>query len=200
MNVKHQTAKRRRASFTMFVSIVWIIGIAASAAFSHALGNFTINHFARLQISDERIAIRYVVDMAEIPALQELQSADAKGNGTPTNEELNAYLKRAAEVYADGLLLTIDGVHLPLKTVNQQIRLPEGSGGLQTLRIECDYETAPLSLDAQKIQRLRFEDTNQRNRIGGVKSLSRRPPPSQFSTARLTAAASPTNSKPIQKI
>ena len=166
MNVKCQTAKRRRASFTMFVSVLWIIGIAASAAFSHALGNFTINHFARLQIGEERIAIRYVVDMAEIPALQELQTADGHGSGTPTDEELNAYLKRAAAVYADGLLLTIDGERLPLKTVNQNISLPAGSGGLQTLRIECDYETAPLRLDAQQIQRLRFEDTNQRDRIG----------------------------------
>ena len=166
MNVKCQTAKRRRASFTMFVSVLWIIGIAASAAFSHALGNFTINHFARLQIGEERIAVRYVVDLAEIPALQELQAADAKGNGTPTSDELNAYLKRAADVYANGLLLTVDGERLPLKTVNQNISLPAGSGGLQTLRIECDYETAPLRLDAQQIQRLRFEDTNQRDRIG----------------------------------
>lgn len=166
MNVKGQTAKRRRVSFTMFISVLWIIGLAASAAFGHALGNFTINHFARIQIGEERIAVRYVVDMAEIPALQELQSADAKGSGTPTNEELNAYLKRAADVYADGLLLTVDGVRLPLKTVNRNISLPAGSGGLQTLRIECDYETAPLLLDAQKVRRLRFEDTNQRDRIG----------------------------------
>ncbi len=166
MNVKHQITKRRRAIFTMFVSVMWIIGIAAGAAFGHALGNFTINHFARIQIGDERISVRYVVDMAEIPALQELQSADAKGNGTPTDEELNAYLKRAAGVYADGLFLTVDGERLPLKTINQNISLPGGSGGLQTLRIEFDYETAPMFLDAQKIQRLRFEDTNQRDRIG----------------------------------
>ena len=166
MNIERQTAMRHFAPFTMFVSVLWIIGIASGAAFGHALGNFTINHFARINIGDERIAVRYVVDMAEIPALQELQIADAKGDGTPTDEELNAYLKRAAAVYADGLILTVDGERLPLKTVNQQISLPAGSGGLQTLRIECDYETAPLSFDAQTIQRLRFEDTNQRDRLG----------------------------------
>ena len=166
MNVKRQTAKRRRAPLTVFVSVLCIIGLAAGAAFGHALGNFTINHFARLNIGDERIAVRYVIDMAEIPALQELQSADGRGNGTPTSEELDEYLKRAAAVYADGLLLTVDGARLPLETVNQQIGLPAGSGGLQTLRIELDYKTAPLRLDAEKIQRLRFEDTNQRDRLG----------------------------------
>lgn len=166
MNVKRQTVSHRRASVTMFVFVLGIIGLTANAAFGHALGNFTINHFARLQIGDERITVRYVVDMAEIPALQELQNADAKGIGTPTNEELDAYLKHAAGIYADGLLLSIDGVRLPLKTVNRQISLPAGSGGLQTLRIEYDYETAPLLLTAQKIKRLRFEDTNQRDRLG----------------------------------
>ena len=64
MNVKRHTAMRRRAPFTMLVSVLWIIGIAAGAAFGHALGNFTINHFARLNIVDERITIRYVVDLA----------------------------------------------------------------------------------------------------------------------------------------
>ena len=166
MNVKRHTAMRRRAPFTMLVSVLWIIGIAAGAAFGHALGNFTINHFARLNIGDERITIRYVVDMAEIPALQELQIADAKGSGTPTDEELNVYLTRAAEVYADGLVLSVDGARLPLKPVNQNISLPAGSGGLQTLRLEFDYETAPLNFDAQKAERLRLEDTNQRDRLG----------------------------------
>ncbi len=167
MNVKCQTAMRHCAPFTVFAAVLGIIGLAAGAAFGHALGNFTINHFARLQVGDERIAVRYVVDMAEIPALQELQAADGHGNGTPTDEELNTYSKRAADIYANGLLLTVDGVRLPLKTTNQQLSLPAGSGGLQTLRLEFDYETAPLTADTQKkIPRLRFEDTNQRDRIG----------------------------------
>ncbi|MGH9946708.1 MAG: sulfite exporter TauE/SafE family protein [Pyrinomonadaceae bacterium] len=166
MNVKRQTTMRHCTRFTMFVALLCIIGLAASSAFSHALGNFTINHFVRLQFGDERIAVHYVVDMAEIPALQELQAADAKGNGTPTEAELDAYLKRAADMYVDGLLITVDGVRLPLKATNQHLSLPAGSGGLQTLRLELDYETAPLSFDAQKVQNFRFEDTNQRDRIG----------------------------------
>ncbi|GAC1396790.1 MAG: hypothetical protein NVSMB56_11790 [Pyrinomonadaceae bacterium] len=161
-----RTALHRRATFTFFTSALFIIGLAASAAFGHALGNFTINHFARLQIGDERITVHYVVDMAEIPALQELQTADVNRNGTPTDKELNAYLSRAADAYAGGLSLMVDGARLPLKAINQHISLPAGSGGLQTLRIECDYQTALLHFVAHEAKHLRFEDTNQRDRIG----------------------------------
>ena len=55
---------------------VLLIAIAAlafaPAAAAHPLGNFTINHFSRVQVSGHRIYVRYVVDMAEIPTLQKV--------------------------------------------------------------------------------------------------------------------------------
>jgi hypothetical protein len=68
------------------------ITLAGSAALGHPLGNFTINHFSRIEIDGDRIRVRYVVDMAEISTLQELQQADTDGDGSPSSAELNAYL------------------------------------------------------------------------------------------------------------
>ena len=44
--------------------------------------------------------------------------------------------------------------------------MPPGVGGLPTLRVECDF-TGVLPADGTSTTgRLRFEDTNNRNRIG----------------------------------
>src|SRR5581483_1140788 len=37
---------------------------APAAASAHPLGNFTVNHFARVQVSGNRLYVRYVVDLA----------------------------------------------------------------------------------------------------------------------------------------
>ena len=41
--------------------------LAPAAASAHPLGNFTINRFARVEVSGHRLYVRYVLDMAEIP-------------------------------------------------------------------------------------------------------------------------------------
>src|SRR5204862_220601 len=44
-----------------------------AAASAHPLGNFTVNHFARVQVSGHTLYVRYVLDMAEIPTYQARQ-------------------------------------------------------------------------------------------------------------------------------
>ena len=41
----------------------------------HPLGNFSISHYAGIEIGADAVRIRYVVDMAEIPTFQEMQEA-----------------------------------------------------------------------------------------------------------------------------
>ena len=77
-------------------------GLFPEAARAHPLGNFTVNHLSRLKIEDGKFLVSYVIDMAEIPAFQELRSADTDGDGTTSQAELNAYMKRVAASYADG--------------------------------------------------------------------------------------------------
>jgi hypothetical protein len=60
---------------------------------AHPLGNSTVNHFTRLEVDQHEVRIRYVVDMAEIPAFQELQAMGA-ADKRPTNPQLDEYLDR----------------------------------------------------------------------------------------------------------
>jgi len=155
----------RAAKITCSVMLL-VMALAGSAA-AHPLGQFTINHFSRLQVGTNRVQIRYVVDMAEIPTFQELQTIGRDGNQA-SGADLETYVERAAARYADGLLLTIDGERVPLQVVARRISLPEGAGGLRTLRIECDFAgVLPAASDtANQTRRLKLENTNYRERAG----------------------------------
>ena len=132
---------------------------------AHPLGNFTVNHFSRLEVGAGRVSVRYVVDMAEVSAFQELQLADTDGDGATTDAELQNYLARVAPQLAEGLLLTLDGERVPLRVVGKSLSLPQGSGGLKTLRIECDFD-GEFAGNVSASRRMRLEDGNHTDRVG----------------------------------
>ncbi|HJU54893.1 MAG TPA: hypothetical protein VJ715_09985 [Pyrinomonadaceae bacterium] len=156
--------KRRRGSTALAV-LLFVIALPF-AAWAHPLGNFSINHFARLEVGDGQVRVRYVVDMAEIPAFQEMQALGEGMSGPPSTAALDAYVRRAAAQYADGLVLLIDEVRVPLKSIAQAVQTPQGAGGLQTLRVECDYAGEFSAATGGAGRRLRFENTNHRDRAG----------------------------------
>jgi nickel/cobalt exporter len=160
--------KKFRSTLTRCVQVAFLALAfsAAHPAIAHPLGNFTINHFTRLEVGQEQVGIHFVVDMAEISTFQELQSADTDADGKTSDAELNAYLERASLRYAEGLTLKVDGSGVPLLLVKKGIAMLNGAGGLKTLRIECDYGGRLPSGAATDVRRLRFEDTNHGDRIG----------------------------------
>jgi len=155
----------RGAGLMVFALMLLMCGMSVPAL-AHPLGNFTINHFARVEVSQQEVRVRYVVDMAEISTFQELQPLSASGSGSPSNSELDAYLDRVVGQYAGGLLLTVDGARIPLEPTSRKISLPAGAGGLPTLRVECDLAGIIPAGNANGARRLRFEDTNHFGRIG----------------------------------
>lgn len=164
--LKRPLRKRRIATAAFFVTTIFVIVFATVAAIAHPLGNFTINHFARIQLERDRFGIHYVVDMAEISTFQELQVTDTDKDGTASSAELNAYLERVAPQYADGIVLTVDDIRVPLQTVAKQVTTLPGAGGLPTLRVECDFAGAMSTNNSSTPHRLSFENTNHRDRLG----------------------------------
>lgn len=144
---------------------ILLLAVTNGASLAHPLGNFTINHFTRLEVGATRVTVRYVVDMAEISTLQELQATDKDGDGLPSTAELNAYLERVAPAYVRGLVLTVDDMRVPLSVTAKRIMTQQGAGGLPTLRIECDLSgVLPVTFEATHA--VRFEDTNHTDRLG----------------------------------
>ncbi|HYP29069.1 MAG TPA: sulfite exporter TauE/SafE family protein [Blastocatellia bacterium] len=155
-----ESNKRSRVVAGLVFCFLLLFAITGTGL-AHPLGNFTINHYAKIQVGTERVTIRYVIDMAEIPAFQELQKI-----GTSGDEELNAYGERMALSYLDGLVLLIDGSRVMLRHTSTKTSTPAGNGGLPTLRIESEFVGALPDSGLGGLRRLRFENANYAERIG----------------------------------
>jgi nickel/cobalt transporter (NicO) family protein len=124
-----------------------VVGAAlslATSAFAHPLGNFTTNRQALVTIAPEALAVRYVVDIAELPAFRTLAEIDANGDGTADPAERDAWAGRRAGEIARNLHVTLDGTALALRPVAHEASVVPGAGGLPTLRAEMSF-TAPLA-------------------------------------------------------
>jgi hypothetical protein len=73
--------------FSLITIILTVTHLLAPVAAAHPLGNFTVNQYVGLHVTRETVVIDYVLDMAEIPAFQEIATFDANGNGQPDPDE-----------------------------------------------------------------------------------------------------------------
>jgi ABC-type nickel/cobalt efflux system permease component RcnA len=132
----------------LFIAALAAALLAPAAAQAHPLGNFTINHFARVEVSGHRLYLRYVLDVAEIPTYQ------ARQQGV----DPSAYARRLAA----GLHLTLDGRAVTLVPVAHALAFPKGVGGLHTMRLQVILRGP--TVDGRT--RLDVRDTNYAGRIG----------------------------------
>src|SRR5215216_4287081 len=142
----------------IFISLLTVVVsfVFVPVAFAHPLGNFTINHYTGLQVRPDSISIDYVLDMAEIPAFQEIATFDANGNGVADPSEVAGFhAEKCASLQPDlNLLLNHKAVVLTL--TSSFVEFPVGVGGLPTLRLNCTFEAAPPS---GEISHLSFSNT-----------------------------------------
>ncbi len=112
-----------------------VVAVAAAAlerpggADAHPLGNFTVNHYAGIELAGSRVYVRFVLDLAEIPTFQEGGRVRAPGYAAAVARELE---------------LRLDGERVVLTPLTHRVSSRPGAGGLPTLRFEAIYR-APRS-------------------------------------------------------
>jgi ABC-type nickel/cobalt efflux system permease component RcnA len=128
------------------------------------MGNFSISHYAAIQVAATEIEIRYLVDMAEIPTFQEIQdSGITTQTGSPRIEE---YLTRKAESLGDNLHLAVDGERLALAASARDVLFSEGAGGLATMKLRFVYRARLGAATRQGWHRVDYRDGNFADRAG----------------------------------
>jgi nickel/cobalt exporter len=115
------------------VAVVLALAAAAPAS-AHPLGNFSVNHLSRVTISADRVDVRYILDQAEIPTVQERGLTRAE------------VLRRKLQEVRRGLVLTVDGRRMDLRANGRpRLSFPGGAGGLPTTRLELTLGAAARS-------------------------------------------------------
>jgi nickel/cobalt exporter len=149
--------KRLLAALALLAA--WLVPGVASA---HPLGNFTVNHYARIEPAGDRVRIVYVLDMAEIPTFQEKPRIDPNPDG---------YATQRAEEIGRNLSLTLAGHVTPARLEQRALSFPAGAGGLSTLRLEATY-AADVPSNSGEVA-LVFRDDNEPARIGWREIIAR---------------------------
>ena len=161
---------RRRAVFAAaafaLVAVVTLLTSAQDAS-AHPLGNFTINHYDRIDVSETGIDVYRVLDMAEIPTFQERQQRiDANGDGTVDDQESEAWASAKADERASNMHLVVNGDARKLTAVSHGLTFPAGQGGLSLLRLTVAYRAALPSDWRDSSPSVQFDDTNYSDRLG----------------------------------
>ena len=138
---------------------------------AHPLGNFSISHYTGIQIAQDSIELRYVLDMAEIPTFQELQDTGLAPE--VEHPSVHGYLAQKTEALKAGLLLEVNGRYLPLQVVSSEVLFPPGAGGLPTLKLGVVYRTPLDPAPADTLYSLHYRDSNFPGRAGWQEIIAR---------------------------
>ena len=129
------------------IATVCMATITGQAA-AHPLGNFTVNHFANVDLAGNQVFVRYALDLAEIPTFQE-----------------GAGVRRAgyAATLAPKLELRVDGKRISLVVVSHRTSERPGAGGLKTMRFDAVFRGDTGGTTGRSVS---FTDTAYATRIG----------------------------------
>jgi nickel/cobalt transporter (NicO) family protein len=138
------------------VAAVALALTAAPEAAAHPLGNFSVNHVSTVSISDDHVDVRYVLDQAEIPTVQEEGLSRAE------------VLARKRDEVERRLVLLVDDRRVELVPAGApKLSFPAGAGGLETTRLEL-----ALRADIEDARRVELRDGTFPGRIGWKAVLS----------------------------
>ncbi|MEH1957360.1 nickel/cobalt transporter [Nostoc sp.] len=135
-----------------------------SEAEAHPLGNFTINHYAGVQVAPDGVGIDYVLDMAEIPAFQEINHLDTNRDRKAEPIETVRYPDQKCQEVNSHLELLINKQPLALSLIKSTVEFPPGVGGLSTLRLSCNFQGSTELVGANQL--IEFEDQFYPQRLG----------------------------------
>ncbi len=139
------------------LSLFCLLGLTRMAL-AHPMGNFSVNHYTKIDLQSDRITVQYFIDLAEIPAYQEMQQGGIQADAN--DPAVTRYIANRGRELGLGLSLALNGEALPLHMISSGVIFPAGAGGLPTLKMGFIYEAAyPVGKDRTRV-RLGYLDNN----------------------------------------
>jgi nickel/cobalt transporter (NicO) family protein len=150
-------------SITAVVLFLGAFSLRAPGASAHPLGNFTTNVSLGLDVSAKTVSGTYVVDFAEIPALQIRQKLGVTKGSVPVPIAKD-WGDRECDDLSKNVTLDVGGRRASWSSVDALVNFPAGQAGLSTLRLECEWD-ANVSGTGSTLK-LDVTDNNFTNRQG----------------------------------
>jgi nickel/cobalt exporter len=135
-----------------------LAGIAVSVLSAHPMGNFSVSHYSKLEVTDRGVKLEYVLDLAEIPTFALLRDWQLERNSPRTDLERKA-AEQASEWLAN-LKIVSNGRIVKARFQSAGLVIADGAGNLPIIRI-----TAHAMIDASG-SALVYEDLNYPDRAG----------------------------------
>src|ERR1700691_2825236 len=135
-----------------------LLFVLAVTLCAHPMGNFSVSHYAHIEVSGGGAEIRYVLDLAEIPSFQLLQQWGLSVHSR--RNLLDAKAQAQAREWVRNLTLAYDGRTVLPRFEDAALAITPGAGGSPVMRI-----TATLKL-AVAAGSLSYEDRNYPDRAG----------------------------------
>jgi nickel/cobalt exporter len=132
--------------------------LLGAALWAHPMGNFSVSHYSRIELTAEGAKIRYVLDLAEIPTFQLLQQW--KLDASSPRAEIDRRAAEQARAWAANLTVESAGRRVKPEFQSATAVMDKGAGGMPILRV-----TAELHVDARP-GTLRYRDGNYPDRAG----------------------------------
>src|SRR5579863_7620386 len=108
---------------------LFLLPVAAALLAAHPMGNFSVSHYTRLEVSAKGVEVTYALDLAEVPTYTLMR--DWKLDPKSPQADLEAKAAEQAREWASGLEFQAGGVAVIPKFVRTEIKLSDGAGGLQ---------------------------------------------------------------------
>ncbi|MGB6165050.1 MAG: High-affinity nickel-transporter [Pseudonocardiaceae bacterium] len=153
----------RRLLVLVGLIAVVVVGPFAGTALAHPLGNFTVNHYDGLTLFSDHVTDHAVVDVAEIPTLQDKPLADTDGDGVISAAEGSAFAARECAQLVGGLSASAGDSPLRWVVRSAAVAYSPGQAGLATTRLTCEL-SALAQLD--RVANLSFSDGYRADRVG----------------------------------
>jgi ABC-type nickel/cobalt efflux system permease component RcnA len=128
------------------------------------MGNFSIGHYTQLRVDAGWLLIRYRLDLAEIPTVEEMRRIETDADGHITDAGKRAYLARQSASLTAGQHWTVNGRVVVPEIVATDLQERAGAGNLPTLLISIEYRI-PIQPGDHRIT-VDYQDNNYPHRRG----------------------------------
>lgn len=122
----------------LFSTLPLLVPGSPGTASAHPLGEMTINHYSDVRFSSDEVRVRYVVDFAELSALEQILEIDGASESGVEDADPDSYLEDVVPEWLENLELTVGETPVPLQEVSSQAEFMPGNWGFDLLRVEID--------------------------------------------------------------